>query len=206
MPVSHDTLIHQLIRPPVRAVARTPVTPNQVTTLRLVAGLAAGGAFAVGGTAYMAVGGVLMLVSLLLDRADGELARQTGLSSIGGYRYDLVCDCLGNIVAFIGVGIGLRATMGWWGVILGASAGISIVALFYLLNVAKVATTKGVSSNGRTLVDPDDAMLLVPFMVWFGVAPWIVEIGGTVTPLVAIVVGVRAALRLRRVSTVQSAH
>ena len=78
---------------------------------------------------------------------------------------------------------------------MGASAGISIVALFYLLNVAKVAEPKGVSANGRTLVDPDDAMLLVPFMVWFGVANWVVEIGGVVTPIVALVVGLRAVLR-----------
>lgn len=196
--MSHDTLIHQLIRPPVRAVARTSVTPNQVTTLRLLAGLGAGAAFAVGGTVWMAAGGALMLLSLLLDRADGELARQTGMSSVGGYRYDLVCDCLGNIVAFIGVGVGLRGALGWWGLGLGASAGISIVALFYLLNVAKVATPRGVSSHGRTLVDPDDAMLLVPFMVWFGVADWVVEIGGVVTPIVALVVGLRGVLRKPR--------
>jgi phosphatidylglycerophosphate synthase len=193
--VSHDTLIHQLIRPPVRAVAKTSVTPNQVTTLRLLAGLGAGAAFAVGAPAWMAAGAALMLLSLLLDRADGELARQTGLSSVGGYRYDLICDCLGNIIAFIGVGVGVRGALGWWGVGLGASAGISIVALFYLLNVAKVAEPKGVSANGRTLVDPDDAMLLVPFMVWFGVANWVVEIGGVATPIVALVVGLRAVLR-----------
>ena len=60
-----------------------------------------------------------LLVSLLLDRADGELARQTGRSSLGGYRYDLVCDCIGNIVAFIGLGIGLRAAMGPLAVLLG---------------------------------------------------------------------------------------
>ncbi|MGC1303446.1 MAG: CDP-alcohol phosphatidyltransferase family protein, partial [Caulobacteraceae bacterium] len=147
---------------------------------------------------WFAVGGVALLLSLLLDRADGELARQTGKSSVGGYRYDLICDCIGNIIAFIGLGIGLRAQMGWAGIGLGASAGVSIVALFYLLNVAKVATAQGVSANGRVLVDPDDAMLVIPFMVWFGVAPWVVGIGGVVTPVVAIVVGVRAALRLRR--------
>ncbi len=196
--VSHDTLLHRLIRPPVRVVARTGVTPNQVTTLRLFAALGAAGAFAAGGVVWMATGAGALLLSLLLDRADGELARQTGLSSVGGYRYDLISDCIGNIVAFLGLGVGLRGVMGPAGIVLGALAGVSIVVLFYLLNVAKVASAKGVSANGRVLVDPDDAMLLIPFMIWFGIAPAVVAIGGTVTPVVALIVGVRALIRRGR--------
>ena len=44
--MSHDTWIHRTVRPVARSLARIRVTPNQVTTLRPVAGLAAAAAFA----------------------------------------------------------------------------------------------------------------------------------------------------------------
>lgn len=79
--MSHDTWIHRAVRGAVRPLARTPVTPNQVTTLRLITGLAAAAAFAQGGEGWRQVGAGLFLVSLFLDRADGELARASGKSS-----------------------------------------------------------------------------------------------------------------------------
>ena len=74
--MSHDTIIHRIVRPAVRRVALTGVTPNQITTLRLLGGIAAALAFA-GPAPWPAIGGGIFLFSMLLDRADGELARQT---------------------------------------------------------------------------------------------------------------------------------
>jgi archaetidylinositol phosphate synthase len=53
----------------------TRVRPNHLTTLRLISGLAACLCFGLGTNSGMIWGGVLWLVSALLDRADGERAR-----------------------------------------------------------------------------------------------------------------------------------
>ena len=90
--MSHNTWAHRLVTVAVRPLARTSVTPNQITTLRLVAGLAAALAFAIGGGAAAQVGGVLWILSMLCDRADGILARLTGRTSAWGHVYDLICD------------------------------------------------------------------------------------------------------------------
>ncbi len=46
--MSYNTWIHRIARVAMRPLVNTPVTPNQVTTLRLAAGIAAAAAFAVG--------------------------------------------------------------------------------------------------------------------------------------------------------------
>ncbi len=180
-----------------RPLARTPVTPNQLTTLRLLTGLAAAAGFAFGGE-WRATGGALFLVSLLLDRADGELARLSGRMSTDGYRYDLVCDCVATVAAFVGLGIGLRGEFGPLAIALGVVAGASVVAVFYQINVLKVATTSGPGLDGRTLADADDAMLGLPVLVWLGLAKLALVLAGTATPLVVLVLMLRGRLRARR--------
>ena len=94
--MSTNTLIHRIVRPVVRRIAHSRVTPNNITTLRLVTGVAAAIGFAQGGALWPAIGGGIFVFSMLLDRADGELARQTHRSSVVGHRYDLVSDCASN--------------------------------------------------------------------------------------------------------------
>ena len=73
--MSHNTWIHKIARATiVRPLAKTAVTPNQVTTVRIIAGIAAAGALAVGDASWSIVGGWLFMLSMLLDRADGDLA------------------------------------------------------------------------------------------------------------------------------------
>ena len=87
--MSHDTTLHRLIRPGVRLAAASGVSPNQITTLRLLTALGAAGAVATGRAPATAIGAGVFLLSMLLDRADGELARQTGRSTPAGHAYDL---------------------------------------------------------------------------------------------------------------------
>ena len=75
------------------------------------------------------------LLSFFLDRADGELARQSGKSSPWGHRYDLVTDALSNILIFLGIGIGLRdSQLGYGAIALGLLAGGGIVAMLWLMS------------------------------------------------------------------------
>jgi len=163
--MSQDTLIHGFVRPAVRAVAaHTGLTPNHLTSLRLATGLAAAMIFAHGTYGWVsAIGGLIFLLSMLLDRADGELARHTNQMSVAGHRYDLVSDCIVGFSTFIGIGIGVGHTVGLNALWLGALAGLGIGVLFLELNVMNLASVTGYNLfGGRIRVDPDDAMIAVP--------------------------------------------
>ena len=60
----------RLARALIRPLAGSPVTPNHITALSLIAGLAGALLFAQGGTA-MHWGALLFILSTLLDHADG---------------------------------------------------------------------------------------------------------------------------------------
>ena len=120
--MSHDTWIHRGVRAPVRRLAKTPVTPNQITTLRLVTGLGAAAAFALGSDPFRHLGAGVFVLSVLLDRADGELARMSGKTSRAGHVYDLFADAVCNAVIFFGLGVGLRGGyFGSWAILMARS-------------------------------------------------------------------------------------
>lgn len=184
--MSQDTIVHRIVRPAVRAIAPSGVRPNHLTALRLATGLAAAAAFAEGGRFWLALGGVIFLVSFFLDRADGELARQTGQSSKAGHVFDLISDCTSSVAAFVGLGIGLMPSLGWLAPLLGVLAGAGIGALFWQLNVLKLAEVRGHALfGGRITVDPDDAMVFVPLLIWIGAAVPMLVVAAIVTPLAA---------------------
>ncbi len=182
-----------------RQLAATPVTPNHITTLRLATGLAAAIGFAQGGVLWPDIGAGLMLVSILLDRADGELARQTGKMSKSGYRYDLICDCVATMAGFFGMGFGVQDVFGPAAILMGLVAGVSVAVVFWLINGVKLTPLPPADwPDRRVIVDPDDAMILAPFFVWFRVMPWTVAVAAVATPLVAIVLAVMGLRNLRR--------
>ena len=188
--MSTNTLIHRIVRPVIRRIAHTRITPNHITTVRLLTGIAAALAFAQGEALWLAIGGVIFLLSMLLDRADGELARQTGRSSVNGHRYDLVSDCTSNILAFIGIGVGAVPALGVVGPLLGVLAGVGIGALFWQLNVLKLVESRPFSAwDDRFNADPDDAMVFVPLLVWAGAAVPTLVAAAAITPLAALWIG-----------------
>jgi archaetidylinositol phosphate synthase len=196
--MSHDTIIHRVVRPAVRMAARVGLTPNQVTTMRLATGFAAAVIFAEGTYDWMAVGGLVFLVSMLLDRADGELARQTGRMSPIGHCYDLAADGFASIASFVGLGIGLAHTGGLSVLGFGVVAALGIGALFFELNVLKSVPVSGCDLfGGRITVDPDDAMIFVPILIWCDLATPMLIVAAVITPCAAVGVGVVGLLRER---------
>ena len=170
--MSHDTWFHRAARVVARPLARSPVTPNQVTTLRLAAGLAAAAALAEGGADWRNWGAAIFVLAMFLDRLDGELARLTGNISPWGHRYDLFSDALANALAFLGLGVGLRAgEFGAWAPAMGLFAGLAVAAILWLV-VRKESHHGARAGNLGSAAgfDPDDAMIAVPVMIWLGLS------------------------------------
>ena len=118
----------------------TAVTPNHLTTVRLLVGIGAVLAFAKGGYGWGNFGALLFALSNFLDHTDGELARLSGKTSRFGHWYDLASDALIHVMIFAAIGMGLRddPAVAWddgfvrWALPLGAVAGAAISLCFYL--------------------------------------------------------------------------
>lgn len=166
--MSHLTLVHAVVRPMVRPLVNSRVTPNHVTGLRLTTAVAAALLVATGHPQWSDLAAAIFLVSFLLDRADGELARLSGKSTPWGHRFDLLSDYSANVLIFCALGIGLRdSALGPLAIVLGLLAGSAIVAIFCL--VSRIERIDGLGAAvfpGVTGFDPDDTMLVVPLMIW----------------------------------------
>jgi phosphatidylglycerophosphate synthase len=180
--MSHNTWIHRGVRVLVRPLVGTPVTPNQLTALRLLTGLSAAGAFAVGASPWHYWGAGLFAFSMLLDRADGELARLGGRTTTWGHYFDTLSDALSETLIFVGLGIGLRdSVLGLWAVPMGIVAGLAVAIIFWmLLRVARRFGREVVATRAVAGFDPDDALVIVPLAV---------VLGGSVPLLVAAAAG-----------------
>lgn len=83
-----------------------PITPNQVTLASIGLGLVAAVSVAVGSWICSAVGGALLLGSLVLDNCDGEIARVKHLGSTFGAWLDIYGDFLVNAAFLSGMAVG----------------------------------------------------------------------------------------------------
>jgi phosphatidylglycerophosphate synthase len=121
------TWSHRAARVMVRPLLGTGVTPNHLTTLRVLTGLGAFACLTVGTRSGNLWGGLLWILSAFLDRADGELARIGQMSSPNGHLFDFIADTACNVLFFVGAGIGLRSSwLGGYGPLLGVLAGAGI--------------------------------------------------------------------------------
>lgn len=168
--MSHDTWIHRMARVGIRPLLNTWVTPNQITSVRLVTGIGAAVLFALGPDPYAYWAGALFLLSMLLDRADGELARIGGKSTPWGHSYDLVSDALCNSLVFVGIGVGLRhGALGAAAIPMGLAAGAAIgFVLWLMLRIEDRTGQRGAHFTSVAGFDPDDAMLIVPLSAFLG--------------------------------------
>ncbi|MBF0095023.1 MAG: CDP-alcohol phosphatidyltransferase family protein [Alphaproteobacteria bacterium] len=165
--MSHNTLIHRAARVLIKPLIHSPVSPNHLTTVRLLVGLGASAALAMG---EMNLGAGLFVLSMVLDRADGELARLSGKGSPFGHKYDLIADGVCNTVLFMGLGIGLReGAFGFWSVPMGLLAGMAVASILWLVMRAEAREgERAAELGGGGAFDPDDGILAVPLAIWLG--------------------------------------
>jgi len=186
--MSHNSWLHHVARATiVRPLTPTPVTPNQLTTVRLATGIAAAAAVGSGVDLWRDVGGGLFVLSVILDRADGDLARLTGRTSPGGHKYDLVADAVSNALILFGLGVGLReGGFGLWAVPMGALAGAAVAAILWM--VMRMEELKGHRAGELPSFwgfDADDAVLLIPVLIWLDKAEALLTAAAVIAPLVA---------------------
>src|SRR5271155_6022618 len=109
VPVAQRPWDARLARRLVTPLKDSWVTPNHLTTVRLIVGLAAAAAFTPGTYGWSNVAALLLILSNFLDHTDGELARMSGKSSRIGHLYDLASDAAVTILLFIAIGVGVAA-------------------------------------------------------------------------------------------------
>ena len=170
MAIVHNSWTHKLARVLVKPLLTTKVTPNHLTTLRLLTGLAACVAFALGTRTGDIWGGCLWVLSAFLDRADGELARLSNRISENGHLYDFACDVVINGLVFICIGIGLRE--GGFGkayILMGFCAGITVsIASLLSERLEAMQTFSQKAYEGAAGFDFDDVLYIFGPVAWFG--------------------------------------
>jgi phosphatidylglycerophosphate synthase len=116
IPVAPLPLIRHFSYPVTRLLVRTPLTPNQITALSMVFGLAGGLVCLKGEYFSILIGAILFFIGYVLDNCDGEIARLKNLRSRFGMRFDTFVDWLVHAVFFVSVGWGASNTTGqeWW--------------------------------------------------------------------------------------------
>lgn len=125
------------------ATAKTPVTPNQLTWLMTLAGIAAGFVVALPGL-WAAVGAVLLVqVYLLLDCSDGELARWTGKTSLAGVYLDRVGAYFTEAALLAGLGWRASAVLPDWYTVMGFAAALGAILIKAETDLVDVARAKG---------------------------------------------------------------
>jgi len=94
-----DTLVGS-VGPLARALIRSGIHPNTITTLGTLLVVGSGVAFGFG---EIRLGGALLLLSGIFDVLDGQVARQGGMTTTFGAFYDSTLDRVGEGAVFSGL-------------------------------------------------------------------------------------------------------
>jgi len=199
----NQSYAHLLARFLVRPLVGTPVTPNQLTGLRLILGLAACGLLAVGGITASWWSGSLWITTCLLDRADGELARLADLRSERGKVLDFYFDLILDAGWFLAAGVGLRhGVLGVSAILVGLLTCASVIVGIGFAELFDRASPPGVKAwAGTQRFHPDDALFLLAPITWLGWLAPVLIVAGVCTPMIALVMYGRYASQKRRASS-----
>jgi phosphatidylglycerophosphate synthase len=103
-----DRLLHRRFsRPLTRFLLRTPLTPNAVTGIGIAVGIVGGLLIGVRGSPALAAAVACLVLSGVLDCADGELARLRFSESALGHWLDVVGDTLVHAALLAGIAVRL---------------------------------------------------------------------------------------------------
>lgn len=87
-------------------LARTGITPNQISAFNLILGVVGGLLFATTSYPVLVLAGILVQLASILDGCDGEVARLTFRQSLRGAWIDTVIDHVSSVALLLGLVIG----------------------------------------------------------------------------------------------------
>lgn len=140
---------------------KTSITPNQITTLGMIFGAAAGTVCLQGDYLSILTGSFLFLICYILDNCDGEIARIKNMRSIFGMRYDTFVDWVVHAVFFVCLGWGASSATGqrlwfWSGIAAGIGGTINYAIELYQ-NRTKPHSTQ--LTEAETSIQDDDSKM-----------------------------------------------
>ncbi|MFH1593041.1 MAG: CDP-alcohol phosphatidyltransferase family protein [Candidatus Woesearchaeota archaeon] len=91
---------------------KTRITPNQVTILKFLLTIPAAYLFYLSGHLNLILGAAILLISFILDYADGSLARLRKTQSTMGYWIDHATDEVSKFLLFFAITLGLYNKLG----------------------------------------------------------------------------------------------
>ena len=129
------------------------LSPNAITVLATLIGLAGATSFGMGTYAAGLLGALLFQLAAVIDCCDGEVARLTFTESPLGAKLDLVLDNVVHMAVFAGIAYGSYQThalseQGWLYLALGAVAVLSNAMAFWL--VTRLAARPSVPAEAST--------------------------------------------------------
>ena len=148
-----------IIRPPasliVRAIFNTSVTPNQLTVCSFIFSLIAGLAYFLGTPAFFTLGGVLAMISMIFDCADGMLARAKNMTSRYGAYLDIFLDRIADFVVLLGASFGYSRFTGDTRILVFGLLTIGLyflqVSLYYINNLYTRSEKSGEGAEAKSL-------------------------------------------------------
>ena len=200
-----------------RQLAARGVTPNQMTIVSTLVGLAAAPFFLSAEPAMQVIGGLLFVAHSVLDGCDGELARLTFRESRLGGLLDFFSDNVVHVVIFACMAVGWSFAEGAsWPLILGASAVLGTVGAagavywFTLRNktaAGPVYTSVSDAPPGKLTKVLDDLsrrdfIYLVLVLSVFGKSNWFLALAAVGAPVFLFLVLLTANRDARRRRTI----
>jgi phosphatidylglycerophosphate synthase len=140
----------------VRAVYKTPITPNGLTYFSFLLGLLGAFSFSRARPLYFIIGGILAHLSSIIDGADGMLARARGMCSDYGAHLDLFFDRIMDFSVMVGFAFGagtyykssLLLTLG----LLTAGLYLLETNLYYIIQSYRQAKQTGETGEFRAIL------------------------------------------------------
>jgi phosphatidylglycerophosphate synthase len=136
-----DVLFHRrLSRPLSRLAVRWGISPNVVTVLSFAVGLAAVWCFWHATPVWALLGLALYAGAVILDHADGEVARLTLTESSFGATFDVVVDTIIHALLVIAIGDTAQEVAGGGAALIGYVAALGVVASALMTRTSPPAT------------------------------------------------------------------
>ena len=142
-----------------RLLLRTPITPDGVTWLMILTGLAAAAALTLPGLGGAILAVALIQLQILLDCSDGELARWLDRRSPAGIFLDRIGHWTTETA--LPIALGIRADGGWDQMGTYTTLGLLVAVLVLLVKGESALVTVARAESGRPVAD-DTAEVATP--------------------------------------------